>query len=83
MKTPVRVAVVGAGQFGRNHLRVLAALPNAKLVAVADEVAGNNPLGASILFGGGNVVLTASFGGAWGFTETVSITAPGHVAVQI
>ena len=37
MKTPVRVAVVGAGQFGRNHLRVVAALPNAELAAVADS----------------------------------------------
>ena len=37
MKTPVRVAVVGAGQFGRNHLRVVATLPNAELVAVSDS----------------------------------------------
>ena len=56
---------------------------NGASVGVADEVTGSNPLAASILFGGGNVVLTASFGGAWAFTETVSITAPGHVAVQV
>ena len=31
------MAVVGAGQFGRNHLRVVAALPNAELAAVADS----------------------------------------------
>ena len=33
---PVRVAVVGAGVFGRHHLRVLAGLEGAELVAVAD-----------------------------------------------
>ena len=33
---PVRIAVVGAGSFGRNHLRVLRASPNAHLVAVVD-----------------------------------------------
>jgi predicted dehydrogenase len=33
----IRVAVVGAGQFGRNHLRVLAECPAAELVAVVDR----------------------------------------------
>jgi predicted dehydrogenase len=33
---PVRVAVVGAGSFGRNHLRVLHQNENARLVAVVD-----------------------------------------------
>lgn len=32
----VRVGVVGAGQFGRNHLRVLRECPGAELVAVVD-----------------------------------------------
>ncbi len=32
-----RVAVVGAGSMGRNHARVLQALPSAELVAVVDE----------------------------------------------
>ena len=32
----VNIAVVGAGQFGRNHLRVVSSLPNAKLVAICD-----------------------------------------------
>ena len=36
MNKPVHVAVVGAGQFGRNHLRVVSSLPNAKLVAICD-----------------------------------------------
>ncbi len=33
---PVRIAVIGAGSFGRNHLRVLRNSPNAQLVAVVD-----------------------------------------------
>ena len=33
---PVRVAVIGAGAMGRNHLRVLNDLPSADLVAVAE-----------------------------------------------
>ena len=35
--TPLRVAVVGAGAFGRNHLRVFSELPGAQLVAVVDR----------------------------------------------
>ena len=33
---PVRIAVVGAGAFGRNHLRVLHELPQAELVAAVE-----------------------------------------------
>ncbi|MDJ0521287.1 MAG: Gfo/Idh/MocA family oxidoreductase [Planctomycetota bacterium] len=32
----IRIAVAGAGQWGRNHVRVLAALPGARLTWVAD-----------------------------------------------
>ncbi len=32
----IRVAVVGAGEFGRNHMRVIRQLPDAELVAVAN-----------------------------------------------
>lgn len=32
----VRIAVVGAGAFGRNHLRVLSGMPQARLVAAVD-----------------------------------------------
>jgi predicted dehydrogenase len=34
--TPLRVAVVGVGAFGRNHARVYSEIPGARLVAVAD-----------------------------------------------
>ena len=30
----VRVAVIGAGQFGRNHVRVVRESPSAELVAI-------------------------------------------------
>jgi len=63
---------------------------NGSSVAIADEAFdapfgadASNPFGASILFGGSNVVLTASFGGGWSFIETVSIPTSGHVAVQV
>ncbi len=37
---PIPVAVVGAGNFGRHHARVYAALPEANLVAVVDRDSG-------------------------------------------
>ncbi len=36
----LKVAVVGAGAFGRNHVRVLSRLPNVELVAVIDSNLG-------------------------------------------
>ena len=36
----VRVGVVGAGSFGRNHLRILSELPGVQLVAVVDADSG-------------------------------------------
>lgn len=37
MSAPVRVAVVGVGDFGRQHVRVLTSLPGAVLVGVYDR----------------------------------------------
>ncbi|MCU0228045.1 MAG: Gfo/Idh/MocA family oxidoreductase [Bryobacterales bacterium] len=37
MTQPVRVAVVGVGAFGQNHVRVLKELPSAQLVGVYDQ----------------------------------------------
>ena len=37
MAEPLRVAVIGLGAMGTNHARVLAALPDAELVAIADS----------------------------------------------
>jgi len=33
---PLKIAVIGAGFFGRNHIRLLSDMPEARLVAVAD-----------------------------------------------
>ena len=38
VERPVRVGVVGAGGWGRNHLRVLKSLPEVELVGVSDRV---------------------------------------------
>ncbi len=46
----VRIAVIGAGSFGRNHLRVLRHSPNAQLVAVVDKDHGRAD-DASVEFG--------------------------------
>ncbi len=40
MSEPVRVAVVGVGDFGRQHVRVLRSLEEAELVGVCDTDAG-------------------------------------------
>ena len=37
MQTASRVAVIGAGAFGRNHLRVYSGIASAELVAVVDQ----------------------------------------------
>lgn len=36
MSSKIRTAVIGAGAFGRNHVRVLSQMPEVQLVAVAD-----------------------------------------------
>ena len=47
---PVRIAVIGAGSFGRNHLRVLRSHPEAQLTAVVDSNPDRSAL-ASAEFG--------------------------------
>jgi UDP-N-acetylglucosamine 3-dehydrogenase len=39
-KRPVRIGLIGLGTMGRNHLRLLTGRDDARLVAVADPVAG-------------------------------------------
>ena len=39
-KNPVRLAVIGAGAMGRNHIRFVTEEPGAELVAIADAFEG-------------------------------------------
>ena len=39
-RTPVRLALVGAGQIGRRHLQAIAAEPSCQAVAVVDPAPG-------------------------------------------
>ncbi len=39
-KNPVRLAVIGAGAMGRNHIRFVTEEPEAELVAIADAFEG-------------------------------------------
>jgi predicted dehydrogenase len=43
MSEPVRVAVVGAGQFGANHIRIAGAHPGCRLVDVVDSDPARKP----------------------------------------
>ncbi|MCG7755912.1 MAG: PEP-CTERM sorting domain-containing protein [Nitrosomonas sp.] len=59
---------------------------NSLSVAVADEVAGNNPLATTAFGAGGSISVVTNLGGGgggWSLVETVSIPTSGHVAVQI
>ncbi|WP_350113911.1 PEP-CTERM sorting domain-containing protein [Nitrosomonas sp.] len=59
---------------------------NGGSVAVADSVAGNNPLATTAFGAGGSISVVTNLGGGgggWSLVETVSVPASGHVAVQI
>lgn len=48
MSARLGVAVAGCGEWGRNHVRVLSALPGARLLHVADPSAARREVAASI-----------------------------------
>lgn len=45
MTLKVRVAIVGLGSMGRNHLRVVSAMPEIEIVALCDSEADRLPIG--------------------------------------
>lgn len=74
-----RLAVVGAGAFGRNHIRVLQALPAADLVAIYDSDAGR-AAAASAEFG---VTAVAELEALAGMVDAAIVAVPTihHAAV--
>lgn len=79
---PVKVAVIGAGNWGRNHIRTLSALPGAELVAVCDtDEACREEL--KVQFPGVNI--TGSLDEAVVAANAVVIATPGpsHAALAI
>jgi predicted dehydrogenase len=52
---PLRLAVIGVGHLGRHHARILASLPDVRLVAVVDR---NRPRAEEIAAGAGTTALS-------------------------
>jgi hypothetical protein len=42
-RMPLRVAVLGTGTMGRHHLQAITRLPNAAVVALADQTTTSTP----------------------------------------
>ncbi|MBV9768017.1 MAG: Gfo/Idh/MocA family oxidoreductase, partial [Bryobacterales bacterium] len=77
--TKIRVAVIGAGAFGRHHLRVLSQLLNATLVGVVDA----NPERAAIAAAEHNCLTFATLGELTGNVDAAIVAVPtsGHAEV--
>jgi predicted dehydrogenase len=69
---PIRVAVVGVGDFGRNHARVYRELPDAQLVGVVDQNA-ERAASAATEFG---TVALPSIDALEGRVDAVSLAVP-------
>ena len=67
-----RVAVIGAGHFGREHARIYSTSENAKLVAICDA----NPAIGSAVASQYNVPFVSDFRELIGTVDAVSIVAP-------
>ncbi len=79
--SPLRVAVVGVGHLGRHHARVLASLPEVRLVGVVDT---NTSRAAEVAQANGTAVI-ASVRDLPGAVDAVSVAVPTetHAAVAI
>ena len=75
----LRVAVVGAGQFGRNHIRVFHELEDAELVAVVDADAGRAD-GAATDF---SCRALTKVGDLRGMVDAAVIAAPTSVHAEL
>jgi predicted dehydrogenase len=78
---PLRVAVIGVGHLGRHHARVLASLPDVRLVGVVDT---NTSRAAEVAQANGTAVF-ASVQDLPGAVDAVSVAVPteAHAAVAI
>jgi predicted dehydrogenase len=80
-ETRLRVAVVGVGHLGRHHARLLAAMPNVELVAVADTDAAR----AAEIAAAHHTTAVASWQALPADLDAVTVAVPteAHVAVAL
>jgi predicted dehydrogenase len=78
--TSIRVAVVGAGDFGKRHIAVLAALPEFDLVAVADR--NEASAGDAAQLHGARPFSSLAEVLAWGGIDAIVLATPpaAHIA---
>ena len=79
--TRLRVAVVGVGHLGRHHARLLAAMPNVELVAVADT----DPARAAEIAAAHQTTAVHDWRSLPGDLDAVTVAVPteAHVAVAL
>jgi predicted dehydrogenase len=79
--SPLRVAVVGVGHLGRHHARVLASLPEVRLVGVADA----NPARAAEIAQANGADVIERVEDLPGQVDAVSVVVPteAHAAVAV
>src|SRR5215467_2285355 len=78
--TPLRIGVIGVGTMGANHARVLAGLPNAQLIGVADPDRGQRDLVTRVL---GCPAVTEYEALLQLGVDAVTIAAPTHLHHKI
>jgi predicted dehydrogenase len=69
---PIRVAVVGAGEFGRNHARVYREIPEAELIGIHDK----NPERAAQIAAEFQTTVFTSLDDLHGRVDAVSVAVP-------